>query len=129
MVQLNCDQYATQTSYQLDLSSIAASECSPRVILTSPAACPVLTLGTLWYFFNTYYYLFGVTMMLTGIFLMIFGGRMFKVTMFLAGEVSVASFIMIIMFAAVYPNNSPMWVVWLTLMVSIGMGAGIGYAA
>ena len=68
-------------------------------------------------------------MMLTGLFLLVFGGRMFKITMFLAGEVSVASFIMIIMFAAVYPNNSPMWVVWLTLMVSTGMGAGIGYAA
>ena len=68
-------------------------------------------------------------MMLTGGFLLTFGGRMYKVTMFIAGEVSIASFIMIVMFAAVYPNNSPMWVVWLTLMVSVGMGAGIGYAA
>jgi len=97
--------------------------------MTSAAACPVLTLGTLWRFFNQYYYIFGVAMMLTGLFLLVFGGRMFKVTMFLAGEVSIASFIMIIMFAAVYPNNSPMWVVWLTLMVSTGMGAGLGYAA
>jgi len=127
VVQLNCDTYATQTYLQLDLDSIA--ECSPRVIMTSQAACPVLTLGTLWQFFNQYYYIFGLAMMLTGGFLLTFGGRMYKVTMFIAGEVSIASFIMIVMFAAVYPNNSPMWVVWLTLMVSAGMGAGIGYAA
>jgi hypothetical protein len=53
--------------------------------LTSSDACPVLTLGTLWHFFNKYYYIFGVSMILGGIFLMIFGGRLYKVTMFLAG--------------------------------------------
>ena len=36
---------------------------------------------------------------------------------------------MILMFSQVYPNNSPMWVVWLTLIVSVGMGTGIGFAA
>ena len=33
------------------------------------------------------------------------------------------------MFTSVFPVNSPIWVVWLTLMVSLGMGAGIGFAA
>jgi hypothetical protein len=36
---------------------------------------------------------------------------------------------MIILFAAVYPKNSPFWVVWLTMFVALGMGSGIGYAA
>lgn len=36
---------------------------------------------------------------------------------------------MIIMFAAVYPKDSPLWVVWLTLFISLGFGSGIGYAA
>lgn len=49
--------------------------------------------------------------------------------MFFAGQIAIAAFIMILMFSQVYPNNSPMWVVWLTLMVSVGMGTGIGYAA
>ena len=49
--------------------------------------------------------------------------------MFFAGQIAIAAFIMILMFSQVYPNNSPMWVVWLTLMVSVGMGAGIGFAA
>lgn len=68
-------------------------------------------------------------MMLSGLFFMIFGGRFFKITMFISGQLSVAAIIMIVMFAFVYPNNSPMWVVGLTLIVSIGMGSGIGYAA
>ena len=67
--------------------------------MTSNQSCPVMSLGTLWHFFNAYYYIFGVTMILGGIFLMILGGRLYKVTMFVAGEISVAAFIMIIMFA------------------------------
>jgi hypothetical protein len=42
---------------------------------------------------------------------------------------SATSFIMIIMFVFVYPSNSPLWIVWLTLVVALGMGSGIGYAA
>lgn len=99
------------------------------MILTSKDGCPVFTLGSLWHFFNRYFYIFGLVMMLTGLFLMIFGGRLYKVTMFLAGQISVAAFIMIMLFTKVYPTNSPPWVVWLTLIVSLGMGAGTGYAA
>ena len=127
-LQLNCDQYSNKPSFTLDTAG-STLPCSPRIIMDTSEACPVLSLGTLWHFFNTYYYIFGVTMILTGLFLMIFGGRLFKVTMFLAGMVSVTAFIMIIMFAMVYPSNSPMWVVWLTLMVGAGMGCGVGYAA
>jgi hypothetical protein len=97
--------------------------------MTSKNVCPILSLGTLWHFFNSYYYIFGTFMILGGLWLMIFGGRFFKITMFVAGQVSVAAFILIIMFTRVYPNITPMYVVWLTLMVSFGIGAGIGYAA
>lgn len=71
----------------------------------------------------------GVLMMGLGIFLMVGGGRHYKVTMFLAGQMSICAFIMIVLFYSVYPANSPFWVVWLTLFVSLGMGSGIGYAA
>jgi hypothetical protein len=67
--------------------------------------------------------------MLGGLWLLIYGGKYFHVTMFLAGQVSIAAFIMIILFASVYPKNSPFWVVWLTLFVALGMGSGVGYAA
>jgi hypothetical protein len=97
--------------------------------MTSSDACPVLALGTLWHFFNEYYYIFGVSMILIGLFLMIFGGRLFKITLFLSGTASVAAAIMMVMFAIVYPSYCPMWVLWLTLMVSVGLGSGVGFAA
>jgi lipopolysaccharide export LptBFGC system permease protein LptF len=67
-------------------------------------------------------------MMILGVYLGIAGGRHYKVTMFLSGQATVAGFILVLMFGQVYPTNSPIWVVWLTLIVSLGMGAGIGYA-
>jgi hypothetical protein len=68
-------------------------------------------------------------MILIGLFLMIFGGRLFKITLFLAGTASVTAAIMLVMFAIVYPSYCPMWVLWLTLMVSVGLGSGVGFAA
>ena len=58
-----------------------------------------MSLGTLWHFFNLYYHIFGVIMILGGIFLMVFGGRFYKVTMFVAGQIAIAAFIMILMFS------------------------------
>ena len=66
-------------------------------------------------------------MITLGLFLMIFGGKYHKATMFLVGQVTVAAVVLIIMFALVYPTNSPMWVVWVTLIVSLLIGAGAGY--
>lgn len=57
-----------------------------------------MVLGTLWTFFTTYYFIFGAIMIVIGLFLVIVGGRYYKATMFLAGQFSVAAFIMIIMF-------------------------------
>jgi hypothetical protein len=110
----------------MDTSSIS-DVCSPRVIITSQEACPVLSLGTLWTFFNRYYFLFGTFMMFLGSFLMVFGGRYYQFTMFVSGQMTVAAIIMIIMFVGVYPTNSPMWVVWMTLIVSLLIGCGAGY--
>ena len=84
LVQLNCDQYNPKTSYNLDTSSLV-NPCSPTVILSSKEACPKLTLGTLWTFFNVYYSAVGLLMMSLGLFLMILGGKYYSVTMFIAG--------------------------------------------
>jgi hypothetical protein len=84
LVQLNCDYYNPKTSYSLDTSSLS-NPCSPTVILSSIEACPKMTLGTLWTFFNVYYSAFGLLMMILGVYLMIFGGKHYRVTMFIAG--------------------------------------------
>jgi hypothetical protein len=97
LVQLNCDENCKETTYELDTASIQ-TPCSPKVIISSKEACAKVALGTLWTFFKTYYYIFGIFMIFIGIFLIVAGGRYYKVTMWFAGTFSVAAFILIIMF-------------------------------
>jgi hypothetical protein len=51
IVQLNCEEYAPKSSYEIDAASIQ-TPCSPRVILSSKDACPILSLHSLWHFFD-----------------------------------------------------------------------------
>jgi hypothetical protein len=57
------------------------------------------------------------------------GGKHYRVTMFLSAMISVAMAILFILFADVFPYNTPTWAVWLTLTCALGMGSGIGFAA
>jgi hypothetical protein len=44
--------------------------------MSTSASCPNYSLGTLYTFFSTYYYLWGVVMILAGLFFMAAGGRL-----------------------------------------------------
>ena len=89
----------------------------------------MLGLHTLWMFFGEFYFVFGILMIFAGLWLMIFGGKMYKVTMFMAGQLAITILLPVILFAAVFPNYSPSWLVWINLMVAFGVGTGLGYAA
>lgn len=68
-------------------------------------------------------------MIVLGLFLMLFGGRYYRSTMFIAAELAVAGVIMVLLFAAILPSGAPEWSVWLALLMSLGIGAGFGFAA
>lgn len=129
ILQLNCDQYATRSTYSLDTASITESPCVPRIIFNSYEACPKYSMGTLWRFWNDHYEWFATSLMLLGLYLMTVGGRFYKITLFLSGELTISVFLTIIMFAQIYPDNTPTWVVWLTGACSFGIGLGVGYAS
>ena len=60
---------------------------------------------------------------------MLFGGRYYKATMFIAAELSVTGILMVLLFAAVMPAGTPEWAVWVSFLVSLGIGSGFGFAA
>lgn len=63
-----------------------------------------------------------------GIFLVIEGGKRYRITMFFSGLFFVSAIILIFLFAVVLPANTPLWAVWLCLIVSLGIGSGVGVA-
>ena len=83
-IELLCDSTLATPSYEVDTSSIVYP-CSPKIIMQAKDACPIAELHTLWKFFNQFYYIFGLIMMFCGLWLVILGGRYYKVTMFMAG--------------------------------------------
>jgi hypothetical protein len=127
-VQLQCDDKAKETTYAIDTSNLN-DPCSPKVIMVSKNACPVFSLHTLWRWGEYYKHVIGLLMLLTGFLLLMCGGRNYKLVMFFTGQVTTGLFLTFLLFGAVYPGGSPFWVVWLTLFVTLGIGAGIGYAA
>lgn len=74
-----------------------------------------------------YYQYFGVLMILIGLYLVVLGGRYFKVTIFLAAQFFVAAFIMGICFAVLFPIGTPIPFVWLTLFNGLCIGGVAGY--
>ena len=101
-LQLQCDKYSPKTTYQLDLNTMN-EKCTKRVIITSKDACPKVSLGRIWIFFNDYQIIFGILLVAIGGYLLIYGGKYHEHTMFLFGEIVVATFFLLVLFAFVYP--------------------------
>jgi len=105
-------------------------ECEPKVIVMHTAeACPVLSLGTLWNFFNDFNIFFGVLMIALGAYLVSFGAKYEPYTLFILGTSTVATILMIVIYAMLFPDKSETWIVFLTLLLSLAIGSAAGYAA
>ena len=65
----------------------------------------------------------------TGGFLVVLGGRLFKITLFLATTLIVTIAVMLLLLAVVFPYDCPLWVAYLCLVVALGMALSVGYAA
>ncbi len=85
-----------------------------------------MSLGRLWIFFNDYQIVFGVLLVAVGGYLLIYGGKYHEQTMFLFGEIVVSTFFLLVLFAFVYPPNSPEWMIWLNILICLGLGALAG---
>jgi Domain of unknown function (DUF4203) len=98
------------------------------VIFRTVEACPKFSLGTLWRFFNDFYFIFGLFMIALGGYLISVGNKYQDITLFLVGQASVSTLFMIVVFAGMFPDQQDMWVVWVILIISLAVGAAAGYA-
>lgn len=73
-VQVNCNEDLTTATYHFDSASVS-DPCFPKVIMSSPAGCPVVSTGPLDDFLLTYWYIYAFPMIGLGAFLMVAGGR------------------------------------------------------
>ena len=127
-VQINCNPHIQKTTYALDKETLK-NPCALKVIMNSPYACPVVSLGPLSSFIKDYAYWIGAPLILIGGYLIIFGGQFPGVTLAIFSTLSVALIQLFAIFVAVMPSWSPVWTVPVVGVVCLGMGLGMGYGA
>jgi hypothetical protein len=65
-LQINCDSLATEPSYSIAPESLEEDECHPRVVMTSPAGCPVFSMPPLWRWSDQNSLLVGLVLVVAG---------------------------------------------------------------
>ncbi len=83
-IEILCDEDAVVPTYDINTASIA-NPCSPSILMTARAGCPIFSMHTLWDFTQRYSLAFAFIMLGIGGFLLGAGGKFYKATMFLAG--------------------------------------------
>ena len=127
-VQLNCNPNLQKTTYALDKETIK-TPCSPKVIMNSPYACPIVSTGALGRFIDEYKYFLAIPLIIVGFYLVIFGGRWPQYTLAIFSTLAITFFLLFILYMMVLPYFVPTWTVWITGFVCLGLGAGMGYAS
>ena len=103
--------------------------CDPRIIMNSPHACPVFTVGPLQTVLSDYGYWIGVPIIALGAYLSFVGGRYTGITLFLFTTLAVALIQLFAVYIFVLPGFTPVWTVPIIFIITLGMGAGLGYGA
>ena len=128
VVQVNCNPNIETTTYALDRESLN-TPCDPKVIMNSPHGCPVLSTGPLGSFIVRYAWYLGVPLLVIGMYLLSVGGRYPKTTLALFTTLAASLSSIFVLFAGVFPKNSPAWSVLVVGFVTFSMGGGLGYGA
>ena len=127
-LQINCDPLAKESQYEIDPDSISKDECHPKVILTSAAGCPSFSMPPLWRWNYANHIIIGIFLVLIGGLLLQFGPQYDKECLIMISTMSISTIVLVFLHALIMPSSTPQWMVWITLFMSIGIGAGAGYS-
>jgi len=127
-LQLNCNPNLKQVTYAIDEESLA-TPCSPKIIMNTPDACPVIQTGPLSEFIDLYGKWVALPMILIGVFSVFFSGRYPKTSMFLFTTICLSLGLLVSLYSWVLPGITPVWSVWIVGTICLGSGAGLGVGA
>lgn len=125
---MNCNANLDRTTYALDTKSLD-NECSPRVIMNTPHACPIFSLGALGDMLEHYSQFLGLPMIVIGSYLVFLAGQFPSTTLMVFTTLSVSVAKLLALYLFVFPEFIPTWTVPFVYFVTLGMGAGLGYGA
>ena len=87
----------------------------------------MVDLSVFWGFVNRHLALFAIGFIILGIIIGSFGRSMWGTIIFLLFAITITTIFLIIFYEYVLPFNTPEWMLWFILMLSVGMGTGAAY--
>lgn len=128
-LQINCDEGASKTLWNLDEQSYLDDACSPRVIMTSKSGCPVFGIPPLWRWVDNNVYLLAATLVTLGSILLHMGGKHYIPSIGLINTFGMTCFMLTFLFTMIMPQSTPQFMVWILIGFSVGVGIGLGYGS
>ena len=85
------------------------------------------TYNKIWGYIDKYVWFFTTVMIILGVFYVIFGLKMFRVTIFLFAMVTIVSFFLLVSFGFIISDGAGRWVGWIILGIGVVIGVLAGY--
>jgi len=128
VAQVYCQKGGAPASYNYDPVSTALSGgCTVFVNMYANEGCLYPGMNELWMFVEEYSIMFAIGAMLLGIFLIFFGLKMLKPTLFIFGFLSTVCLLLLLFYGAILPADHALWIGWVVLGGSIIFGILVGY--
>ena len=127
LVGLICDDNAEIWTSTALATSSGDGACNYQTTLTSKNVCSSFDLNALWTFLDKYDFIWGVLLIVGGIFLCFFGRKLFKAAIFMVTAILVVFLILLIFYTTFLEDTTEVWVGWTVLVVSILLGLVAGF--
>jgi len=128
IAQVSCqkgDDPATYTFNSVD--SALSGGCTIFVNMYANEGCTYPGMNELWMFMEEYNIVFAVAAILLGIFLIFFGLKLLRPTLFIFGFLSTVGILLLLFYGAILPADHALWVGWVVLGGSCILGLLVGY--
>jgi hypothetical protein len=126
-VQINCDSGAEETKIFLNRTAFQNDKCSPQIVMSSPAGCPVFSMPALSRWIQSYYFIVTLAYFMIGMTLLVFGGKFYMASIATISAVFATVVMLTSMFAHILPGFTPSFLVWIFIVLCCGIGSGAAY--
>jgi hypothetical protein len=109
------------------VATSGTTTCNYETTLTSSSVCPSFDLNALWSFLDEYSYIWGVLLIVGGIFLGFFGRKLFKAAIFMVTAIFVVFGILLLFYTTFLKESTEVWIGWTVLACSILIGLVAGF--
>lgn len=127
---MKCDYDKTDIGTDpIDPELFDSNECQNTINFATKEACPTFNFFIIASFLERYKIIFGIVLIILGLFLTFVGAKLAAITVFIATTLGVIICTFILMFQFILPGGTAQFVVWIVLGIGLVAGIGIGFIA